>query len=220
MPDAHWDARELASGEISLAAWSGNSQVPGFWIDPSKRDRSLSLQFTTKLDSLAPDQILFDARTANNDGLLISTSEDERIRVTFKSGANEATWRTDKEFIKHGKKQRITVVLDNGPGIILGLVDDRLCDGDGEDLFGWHRYRDLDAVKNHRVRENRPAPRSIDPIPVNESCTAKVNGNRLLSFAIYERALTVSEAINDLQQSFRGQAREAAELRASEEEID
>ena len=196
-PDAQWDAEQIASGEISLAAWSRNSQVPGFWIDPRKRDESLSLQFTARLGSLAPDQILFDSRTASNDGLVISTTEGERIQVTFKSGANEVEWRTDKELIKPGKKHRITVILDNGPGIIMGLVDGRLCDGDGEDAFGWHRYRDLDAVKNHRIRENRPAPRSIAPLPVNESCTAKVDGEHLLRFAIYDRGLTVSEAIHE-----------------------
>ena len=42
--------------------WNRGSPVPGFWIDPRQRDKSLSLQFTVKLDSLAPDQILFDAQ--------------------------------------------------------------------------------------------------------------------------------------------------------------
>ncbi len=195
-PDARWDARELVRGEISLATWSGNSPAAGFWIDPRKRDKSLSLQFTARLESLAADQILFDARTASNEGLAISTSQDERIQVTFKSGANEAVWRTDKEFIQPGTEHRITVILDNGPGIILGLVDGKLCDGDEEDWFGWHRYRDLDAVKNHRIQKNRPAPRSLEPIPLSESRTAKVDGEHLLNFAIYGRALTVSQAIH------------------------
>ena len=195
-PDAQWESKELAGGKISLADWNSGSQVPGFWIDPGKRDKSLSFQFTVELDSLAPGQILFDARSANKDGLVISTSPHERIRVVLKSGANEVVWDTDKGFVQPGKKHCITVILDNGPGIIMGLVDDKLCDGDAEDWFGWHRYRDLDAVKNHRLRENRPARRSIGPVPLSESRTAKVDEELLLRFAVYGRALTVSEAIH------------------------
>ncbi len=195
-PDAGWDATELVGGEISLATWNRNSYVPGFWIDPSRRDKSLSLQFTVRLESLAHGQVLFDARTDGNDGLVIATAENERIQATFKSGANETVWRTDKGLVKPGKVHRITVILDNGPGVIMGLVDGRLCDGDSQDGFGWHRYRDLDAVKNHRIQANRPAPRSVDPIPLNDSFSAKVDGKHLLSVALYNRALTVSEVVN------------------------
>ncbi len=193
-PDAQLTARELAGGKISLAKWNRNSQVPGFWIDPHKRDKSLSLQFTVSLESLAPKQILFDARTPDDDGLVVSTSGDKRIQVTLKSTAGSVVWRTDKQFIQPGKEHHITVILDNGPGIIMGLVDGKLCDGDTEDPFGWHRYRDLDAVRNHRIKVNRPDPRSIGPIPLGRVCIAKVDGKHLRRFAIYNRALTVSEA--------------------------
>ena len=78
------------------------------------------------------------------------------FEVTFKTGKAEVAWRTDKDFIQVGEDHRVTVILDNGPGIVMGLVDDKLCDGSPEDPFGWHRYRDLDAVKNHRISRNRP----------------------------------------------------------------
>lgn len=194
-PAAHWNQNALATGEISLAAWNHKSPVPGFWLDPAQRGKSLSLQFTVNLDSLAPHQVLFDARTTGNDGLVISTTEDERIQVTLTSGDNEVIWRTDKDFVTAKKKHRLTVILDNGPGIIMGLVDGKFCDGNTQDMFGWHRYRDLDAVANHRIKTDRPAPRSIDRIPLNEARTAKVDGKHLLDFAIYDRAVTVSEAV-------------------------
>ncbi len=195
-PDARWDTRDFVDGEISLAAWSRNSQTPGFWIDPTKRAKSLSLQCTVRLDSLAPNQVLLDARTVSGDGLVISTAEDQRIQATFKSGANQTAWHTDKGFIKPGTVHRISIILDNGPGIIMGLVDDRLCDGDAIEPFGWHRYRDLDAVKNHRIRTNRPERRSIECIALSAAQTAKVDSKHLLEFAIFNRALTVSEVVN------------------------
>jgi hypothetical protein len=196
-PDVEWDAKQLAGGEISLAAWDRSNPIPGFWLDPSKRSESLSLQFTVRLKTFTPNQILFDARTPSGDGLVIATAEDERIQVTLRSGKDQVEWCTDESFIEVGKKHRIRVILDNGPGIIMGLVDGRFCDGSPEDPFGWHRYRDLDAVKNHRLRENRPAARSIASIPLKDSRTAKVDAALLLSFGIYNRALTVSEAVGE-----------------------
>jgi hypothetical protein len=85
---------------------------------------------------------------------------------------------------------------------MLGLVDGRFCDGNPQQPFGWHRYRDLDAVKNHRIRENRPAARSIAPVPLNDSRTAQVEGTLLLGFGIYNRALTVSEAVGAWKSAF------------------
>jgi len=196
-PDAQWGAKQFAGGEVSLAAWSRDSQVPGFWIDPSRRAKSLTLQFAVRLETLAPGQILFDARTANGDGLVVATVKDQRIQATLKSGTNEVAWRTDKGFVQPGPEHWVTVILDNGPGIITGLVDGKLCDGDADEPFGWQRYRDLDAVKNGRIRTNRPAPRSLGPVPLNKSRTAKVDGKHLLNCAIYNRALTVSEVVND-----------------------
>ncbi len=195
-PDVAWNAQQLARGEISLAAWD-RRHPNGFWLDPSKRAQSLSLQFTVRLETFTPDQILFDARTASGDGLAISTTKDERIRVTFKTGEAEVAWCTDKNFIQVGEDHRVTVILDNGPGIVMGLVDDKLCDGSPKDPFGWHRYRDLDAVKNHRISRNRPTPRSLQPVPLNGSCTAKVNGKQMLNLAIFNRALSVSEVVNN-----------------------
>jgi hypothetical protein len=147
------------------------------------------------LQTFTPNQILFDARTPSGDGLVMATAEDERIQVTLRSGNDQAIWRTDKGFVDIGKRHRMSVILDNGPGIIMGLVDGRFCDGSPQDPFGWHRYRDLDAVKNHRLPKNRPAARSIASIPLNDSRTAKVDATCLLSFGIYNRALTVSEAV-------------------------
>ena len=196
-PDAVWNGSQLASGNISLEAWDRSNAVPGYWIDPGQRARSLSLQLTVRLKTFTPNQVLFDARTPSGDGLLIATAEDARIEVSLRSGENVASWRTDKGFVTIGKKHHISVILDNGPGIIMGLVDSKFCDGSPEVPFGWHRYRDLDAVKNHRLQQNRPPARSIAPIPLNDSRSAKVEGTQLLSFGIYNRALTVSEAIGD-----------------------
>ena len=155
----------------------------------------MTLQWQIVLDSLAPGQILFDARAANGDGLVFSTAQDKRVQVVLKTGRNTVAWRTDKQFIKAGRRHRITVILDNGPGIIMGLVDNKLCDGDPEDIFGWHRYRDLDAVKNGPVRTNRPPPRSIAPVPLNSRRAARVDHRQVRAFAIYNRALTVSQVI-------------------------
>jgi hypothetical protein len=159
-----------------------------------------TVELAVSFDDLAPGQILIDTRELPGEGtpwcevppgqalgatvgrgLVLRTTDDERLRIELFDGQNGAFWDTDPRIIDTASPHHIGVFVDGGPKVIGFVLDGLLCNG-GEDLpYGWGRFnpslRNLNGSKRIRVASGLHG--TIDAL------------------RIYSRALRVSEIIAD-----------------------
>lgn len=186
-PDFTWEP-DGAATSVDLTTWDVGSPTQGVWLDPARRDHSLTMELEIELQTLRGQQSILEARTENGAGLQIQALPNGCVALDIVVGDDSLVWRTDEDMLQPDVLHTIRIVFDNGPGIVLGYVDGKLCDGDTQRPFGWHRYRDLHAVENHRLPDDRPPPRSLGPIPLNKQRQAVVNTTVLHRFSLWNKA--------------------------------
>ena len=135
-----------------------------------------SLEMWLELDSTAAGQALFDTRTQDGKGILVSTVAGEAIGITLGDGRQLAGWESDPGTLAAGRPQHVVISIDGGPKLITFVVDGQLCDGGDDRQFGWGRYS--------------PSLRTPDGAA---SATLSAGVRRL---RIYDRPLLTSEAVS------------------------
>lgn len=139
------------------------------------------ITFNFRIDEgLVPEgRILFDSRNpVSSNGYYLRSTGYRRLEFGFCARTGCESWTTDPGLLPAYKEHEVTVILDNGPGIFLFVVDGRLCDGGEGRQYGWTRYRKIHG----KITSGREA----------SVLTRKVKAIR-----VWDRVLSVSEAIND-----------------------
>ncbi len=137
-----------------------------------------TLEMIVRFSSMNPGQILLDNRNENDKGLVVHTTARNTIRITMNDGRTESSWDSDP-VLKAEKDHHVAIVVDGGPKIISFVVDGRLCDGADYRQFGWGRF------SPHLRDANGGGDLYI--------------GDVVSKLRIYDRALRVSEVVNNFK---------------------
>lgn len=138
---------------------------------------TIGMWFTLK--SLEPGQVILDSRDEKGRGIVVTTAEDQALRLRVSDGDHAASWTTDPGLLMVGEYHHVAFIVDGGPDIISVLVDGRLCDGGESRQYGWTRFDDeLGDVTGAGRLELAP---DLD--------------GRLRQVRIYDRYLRTSEAV-------------------------
>ena len=163
--------------------------LPGFYkVDPSKADmggmhlrNGFTIDICFNLANIEEGQVLLDARDSTGKGWSVSTTADATIQLSLCDVRTRSVWDCDKNMLQPGKDHYVSIIVDGGPQIIAFVVDGILNDGGDTRQFGWGRFSPyLQSVSGSKE------------LVIGE----KINGN-IKSVTIYNRALTISEAIGN-----------------------
>ncbi len=156
-------------------------------MPPLSRGGGFTLELDLALPSLAPGQLILEARHPDGRGFGVSTNEAGTVALSFSDGSRTAAWDVDKGMIRPGKRHRVAFIVDGGPAIICCVVDGRFCDGASHPRQrGWTWFdRGIGQVGGGTLRIP-PAARSF-----------------LHSVRIYSRPLLVSEAVANFKAAAR-----------------
>jgi len=124
------------------------TELPAFLERDSKRadygTRDLRGGFTIELwlqlDSMDPNQIILDNRTASGQGFCLCTTSRGTVQVVLNDGRTESRWECDPGMLRVAKAHHIVVIVDGGPKSISFVIDGKLSDGGDFRQFGWGRY--------------------------------------------------------------------------------
>ena len=78
------------------------------------------------------------------------------------------------------RPHHITFIVDNGPDIILCAVDGLLCDGGTNRQYGWRHYSPF-----------------LGQVLTNKKKEMRILTEEMKSLKVYDRALSVSEAVDN-----------------------
>ena len=138
---------------------------------------TIDIQFN--LENLEENQILLDARDDSGKGWAVYTTPDETLQISLNDGRTQSVWDCDENLLQPHKDHNVSIIVDGGPKIISFVVDGLLNDGGDTRQFGWGRFNPyLQSVSGSNKL----------------TIGGKING-RIENVNIYDRALTVSEAI-------------------------
>lgn len=141
--------------------------------------RGLSLDFWIRFDEFKAGQVIFDARNAAGEGLLVETGVDT-IRARFTDGTGTVAWESDADKFAPGRSRHVVLSIDPGPRIATFVIDGKLSDGAGRGQFGWQRYA-------HEMRNVA----GIERVAIGPKLAGEV-----LAIRCYERTLGTSEAVS------------------------
>lgn len=140
----------------------------------------LTLELTIHPRDFSHGRMLLDTRSIVGSGLYVQTTGYRQIEVGLCNSEYCETWTTDPGMLDVIKDHHVSLIIDNGPKIMMWVVDGKLCDGGTSRQFGWTRY-----------------PKYIGTVKTNKKSEMKVMPEEVLSVRVYNRALRVSEAVSN-----------------------
>lgn len=173
------------NGERKVSDKIKMPQLPIFVVrdskSPSYGTKHLKTGFTiemnVELSKLESGQTLLDNRTENGQGFVVRTTAANTIEIVMNDGRTESRWDSDP-FLELNKKHHIAIIVDGGPKIISFVVDGELNDGGDYRQFGWGRF-------NPNFRSANGGDLLV--------------GERVSMLRLYDRALRVSEVVNNFK---------------------
>jgi len=176
--------REVATEGLRLSAEPAEPlptrlRMPRF--ENLRTGDGLTVELWLKLNELAGEQVIFDARDADGKGLAVTTTRSGTVQLELSDGTATARWDTDPGRVRAGNLHHVAFVVDPGPRIITVLVDGQICDGGLHRQYGWGRFsKTLGDVNGAVVARIAPS----------------LNG-RLAGLRIYDRYLRTSEVVGN-----------------------
>lgn len=122
--------------------------------------------------------VLFTSQAEDNSGILIR-SVSQTVEIILSDGQTSHYWQSDPGLLQPDMLHHFCITLDTGPGIIMFIVDSKLCDGGDTRQYGWGRFS--------------PHLRHCNGSPVAWIDSGGEGCVKLLR--IYNRPLTTSEAV-------------------------
>ncbi len=162
-----------------------------FDLTPASGTGGLTLDLDLDLPAGAAEQTLLQSRLSDGEGLSVSMTKEWALVLSFRGARDpqdggdpeiaESSWDTDPGVLAAPGPHHVTFIVDNGPRIILCVVDGKLCDGGASRSFGWCRYSaDIASLATDGQLHESPA------------AAALVRGVR-----VYNRHISVSEAVGN-----------------------
>jgi hypothetical protein len=144
-----------------------------------------TLEARLQFSDLAPGQIIVDSRDAGGRGYVLTTTDQEPLRIEICDGWQSAFWNCDRGLLGTNAWHHVVVGVDGFAKVIWYVIDGALCDGGTERQFGFGRFnptfKDVGGGRTLQV-----APR--------------LHGE-LKRLHIYDRALLTSEAVSNFHAS-------------------
>lgn len=121
-------------------------------------------------------EILLDTRNQEGAGLIVTMARDNVLEFRMSDGRTVAVWESDADKLHADAENRIAIIVDGGPKLIIFVINGELNDGGEERQFGWGRF----------------SPNLWD---VNGAKEAMVH-RALAQCEIFQRTLLVNEAVS------------------------
>ncbi|MBT3273110.1 MAG: hypothetical protein HN368_08160 [Spirochaetales bacterium] len=184
-----------SSGELLSGARIEIPQLP----DLDAGSITIELQF--RLNSLRPEQDLFNTFGPPRKGIRICTNESRSLRIEVTDGQSRRytdvidtpipgsnaravphfMWDADANVLTESQLHHVVFILDGPARLLLVVVDGMLCDGGHERIQGWWRLNpDIKSICRDRI------------CAVSDNLDGSIKSMRL-----YDRALTVTECIGN-----------------------
>ncbi|GAB4051803.1 LamG-like jellyroll fold domain-containing protein [Spirosoma litoris] len=148
----------------------GVSTAQGFTIE---------LAFTLK--KLSPNQLLADTRDSTGKGWYVRTTGQKTLELVMNDGRTQSAWACDEGVLAENKPHYVSIIVDGGPKIVAFVVDGILNDGGTSRQFGWGRFS--------------PYLKSVTGS--SQLTLGKDFTGQLAELSVYDRALTISEAVGN-----------------------
>lgn len=146
-----------------------------------------TIDFEVILNRLSENQVLLDARDSTGRGWAVRLTSQKTLEFTMNDGRTQSAWACDEGLLKPNQNHHVSIIVDGGPHIIAFVIDGILNDGGDTRPFGWGRF-------NPYLKSAAGAPQL--------RIGASIQG-RIGQLSIYNRALSVSEAVGNYGASAR-----------------
>jgi hypothetical protein len=183
-PVMHFTEEDLKKEKLPITGFPENSEG-GFILmnamrPDSYRDGGLTIEMTVQPKDFSHARVLLDTRNEFGSGLYIQTTGYRQLEVNLCNTEYCETWTTDPGLLDIVKPHDVTLIIDNGPDIVMWVVDGKLCDGGTSRQFGWKHYSPF-----------------LGRILTNKEEVLRIMPEELKSLRIYDYAMLVSEAVNN-----------------------
>ncbi|MCF8244282.1 MAG: glycoside hydrolase [Saprospiraceae bacterium] len=170
----------LKSEKLPISGFPKNSAGGYVFYNAMLDTGGFTIEMTVQPRDFSPNRVLLDTRNETGSGFYIQTTGYRQLELTLCNTETCETWATDSGLLDIVRPHKVTFIVDNGPDIILAVVDGQLCDGGISRQYGWEFYSPfLGQVLTNRKKEIRILPEEM----------------KLLK--LYDRVLSVSEAVEN-----------------------
>ncbi len=110
-----------------------------------KKGSSLRVGISFTFDLRLPEHdvgacTLLSNRGSGESGLELCLDNDRRLKIELADRQTINRWRSDSGLLKEERNNRVTVIIDGGPRIIVFVINGILNDGGEDRQFGWGRF--------------------------------------------------------------------------------
>ena len=173
---------DLKKEKLPISGFPKNPEG-GFILMNTMRDTGgLTLEMTVQPKDFSQARVLLDTRNEFGSGIYIQTTGYRQLEVSLCNTEYCETWSTDPGMLGIVRPHEVTLMVDNGPDMVMWVVDGKLCDGGVSRQFGWKHYTPFLG----RILTNKKGELIILP-------------DEMKKLRIYDWAMTVSEAVINQQ---------------------
>jgi len=170
----------LKNEKLTVSGFPKNADNGFLYLNAMRDTGGLTIEMTVQPRDFSDNRILLDARNDSGSGFYVRTTGYRQLELNLCNTETCETWTTDPGLLGIVRPHRVTFIADNGPKLLLAVVDGQLCDGGISRQFGWRHYSPfLGQVLSNRKKEIKILPEEM----------------KALRF--YDRAMSVSEAVEN-----------------------
>jgi hypothetical protein len=170
----------LKKERLPITGFPKNSAGGYVFYNAMQDTGGFTIEMTVQSRDFSQNRVLLDTRNDSGSGFYVRTIGYRQLELNICNTETCETWATDPGLLDIVRPHKVTFIADNGPDILLCVVDGQLCDGGTSRQYGWSFYSPfLGQVLDNRKKEIRILPEEMK------------------SLKIYDRALSVSEAVEN-----------------------
>ncbi len=174
------DTAVINKGILKIEGLPKHHEKGSILIRGMEDEGGITVELMLKPIDFSHGRMLLDTRGKLGDGLFIQTTGYRQIEVGLCNTEYCEKWTTDPGMLDVIRPHHVSLIIDNGPKLIMWVVNGQLCDGGNSRQFGYTRY-----------------PKFIGNVITNEHNEMKVMPEEILGVRVYNRALSVSEAVQN-----------------------
>lgn len=170
----------LKKERLPITGFPKNSAGGYVFYNAMQDTGGLTIEMTVQPRDFSQNRVLLDTRNDSGSGFYVRTIGYRQLELNLCNTEYCETWATDPGLLDIVRPHKVTFIADNGPDMLLCVVDGQLCDGGMSRQYGWSFYSPfLGQVLDNRKKEIRILPEEMK------------------SLRIYDRAMSVSEAVEN-----------------------
>jgi hypothetical protein len=175
-----FDEADLKAEKLPITGFPKHPEG-GFVLMNAMRDTGgLTIEMTVQPKDFSQGRVLLDTRNDLGSGLYIQTTGYRQLELNLCNTETCETWTTDPGLLDVVRPHQVAFIVNNGPDIVLCVVDGQLCDGGTSRQFGWRHYSPF-----------------LGNVLTNKKKEMKILPEEMKSLRIYDRAMSVSEAVEN-----------------------